>query len=84
MTKHAILGLTKCTSLDGRKYGIMCTQLDIGNAFTDLSAHSSTGTLQADGSMKVEPMMDADNVAKSVAFVSGLPKDADVLQFTIM
>lgn len=62
----------------------MVTQLDIGNALTNLSAKSAVGTPQADGSIKVEPMMNVDNVAKAVCFVAGLDKDADVLQFTIM
>jgi len=84
VSKHAILGLTKCTSLDGRKYGIMATQLDIGNAMTDLASQQAKGIPQADGSIKVEPMMDVENVAKSVAFIAGLDKGADVLQFTVM
>lgn len=84
VSKHAILGLTKCTSLDGRKYGIMATQLDIGNAMTDLASQQAKGIPQADGSIKVEPMMDVDSVAKSVAFIAGLDKGADVLQFTVM
>lgn len=84
VSKHAILGLTRSTSLDGRKYGISCTQLDIGNALTNLSGQSAKGTAQADGTVKTEPMMHVDSVAKSVAFIAGLDKDADVLQFTIM
>jgi NAD(P)-dependent dehydrogenase (short-subunit alcohol dehydrogenase family) len=84
ISKHAILGLTRSTSLDGRKYGIMATELDIGNAMTDLASQQAKGTAQADGSIKVEPMMDVSAVAKSVAFIAGLDKGADVLQFTIM
>jgi NAD(P)-dependent dehydrogenase (short-subunit alcohol dehydrogenase family) len=84
ISKHAILGLTRSTSLDGRKYGIMATELDLGNAMTDLASQQAKGTAQADGSIKVEPMMDVSAVAKSVAFIAGLDKGADVLQFTIM
>lgn len=83
VSKHAILGLTRSTSLDGRKFGIMATELDIGNASTVLASQQTTGTPQADGSIKIEPMMNVDNVGKSVAFIAGLDKDADVLQFTI-
>jgi NAD(P)-dependent dehydrogenase (short-subunit alcohol dehydrogenase family) len=84
ISKHAILGLTHSTSLDGRKHGIVCTQLDIGNAATDLSAHSSKGTFQADGSNKVEPMMDVENVGKTLVFLAKLPLDTDVLRMNIV
>lgn len=84
ISKHAILGLTHSTSLDGRKYNINCTQLDIGNATTELSAHSSKGTFQADGSNKVEPMMDVENVGKTLVFLAKLPLGADVLRMNIV
>jgi NAD(P)-dependent dehydrogenase (short-subunit alcohol dehydrogenase family) len=84
VSKHAILGLTRCTSLDGRKYGILATQLDIGNAMTNLASQQAQGVPQADGSVKVEPMMDVDAVAKSVAFIVGAGPGVDVLQFTVM
>jgi NAD(P)-dependent dehydrogenase (short-subunit alcohol dehydrogenase family) len=84
ISKHAILGLTHSTSLDGRKHGIVCTQLDIGNAVTELSAHSSKGTFQADGSNKVEPMMDVENVGTTLVFLAKLPLGADVLRMNIV
>jgi hypothetical protein len=76
--------LTKSTSLDGRKHGIVCTQLDIGNAATDMGAHSQSGTWQADGSNKVEPMMSVDNVGKTLVFLAKLPLNTDVLRMNIM
>lgn len=84
ISKHAILGLTKCTSLDGRKHRINCTQLDIGNASTDMAAHSGNGTRQADGSIKVEPLMSVDNVANTLVFLAKLPLEADVLRMNIL
>jgi hypothetical protein len=71
-------------SIDGRKHGIVCTQLDIGNAVTELSAHSSKGTFQADGSNKVEPMMDVENVGTTLVFLAKLPLGADVLRMNIV
>lgn len=84
MSKHAILGLTKSTSLDGRKYGIACTQLDIGNAQTALGGHAAQGCLQADGSTKSEPMMPVDNVGKALVFLAGLDKSVDVTHLEIL
>jgi NAD(P)-dependent dehydrogenase (short-subunit alcohol dehydrogenase family) len=84
VSKHAIAGLTKSTSLDGRKYKITATQLDIGNAATDMAAYASAGSTQADGSIKPEPLMNVLNVAKTLAFVVGLPQEADVLSMEIM
>ena len=82
--KHAITGLTKSVALDGRKYDIACSQIDIGNAATEMSARMQHGTLQADGSMKVEPMIDADHVARAVVYMASLPLDANVQFMTIM
>lgn len=86
VSKHAILGLTRSTSLDGRKYGITATQLDVGNAATDMGNQAALGAgcMQADGSVRTEPMMDVKNVAKTVVFVCGLPAEADVLRLEIM
>jgi NAD(P)-dependent dehydrogenase (short-subunit alcohol dehydrogenase family) len=83
-TKHAITGLTKSTSLDGRKYDIACGQIDIGNAETDMTARFATGTLQASGDMKVEPRMDVAHVVDAVLFMAGLPPDANVPFLTVM
>ena len=83
-TKHAITGLTKSTSLDGRKYNIACGQIDIGNALTKLSAKMQKGVLQADGSTNTEDMMDVEDIARSVAFMASLPLDANVLTMTVM
>jgi len=84
ISKHAILGLTKSTSLDGRKYKINCTQLDIGNATTDMAARVSKGSTQADGSVKSEPMMNVENVGKTVVFLAGLDLNADVLRMELL
>ena len=83
-TKHAITGLTKSTSLDGRKYNIACGQIDIGNAATDMTASMVEGVLQADGRMAVEPRMDVNDVARSVVFMAGLPQDSNDLFMTVM
>src|SRR6266571_2848263 len=83
-TKHAITGLTKSTSLDGRKYDIACGQIDIGNAATEMTARMATGVQQADGSMKPEPRMDPDHVAHAVLYMANLPLEANVLFMTIM
>ena len=77
-------GLTKATSLDGRKYNIACGQIDIGNAATAMTARMQKGVPQADGSTKVEPTMDVNDVAKAVIYMSSLPLDANVLTMTIM
>ncbi len=83
-TKHAITGLTKSTSLDGRKYGIACGQIDIGNAATEMTARMKNGVPQANGSIAVEPTMDVENVARSVVLMAGLPLDANVQFLTVM
>ncbi|MEE2777383.1 MAG: SDR family oxidoreductase [Acidobacteriota bacterium] len=83
-TKHAITGLTKSTSLDGRKYSIACGQIDIGNALTDMTAGMGKGVTQADGTRKPEPTMDVDNVARAVVYMASLPLDANVQFMTVM
>ena len=83
-TKHAITGMTKSTSLDGRKYDIACGQVDIGNALTDMTARMGSGVPQADGSKMVEPTMDVDNVARAVVYMASLPLDANVQFMTVM
>jgi NAD(P)-dependent dehydrogenase (short-subunit alcohol dehydrogenase family) len=83
-TKHAITGLTKSTSLDGRKYDIACGQIDIGNADTDMAAKMKTGMPQANGTVAIEPTMDVDCVAKAVVYMASLPLDANVLFLTVM
>jgi NAD(P)-dependent dehydrogenase (short-subunit alcohol dehydrogenase family) len=83
-TKHAITGLTRSTSLDGRKYDIACGQIDIGNAHTDLAARMANGVPQANGSVAVEPLMDVAHVARAVVQMASLPLDANVQFMTIM
>jgi NAD(P)-dependent dehydrogenase (short-subunit alcohol dehydrogenase family) len=83
-TKHAITGLTKSTSLDGRKYDIACGQIDIGNALTELSAKMTKGVPQANGEIAVEPMMDVKDVANAVLHMASLPVDTNVQFMTIM
>jgi len=83
-TKHAITGLTKATSLDGRAYDIACGQIDIGNAATDLARMLASGALQPDGSTRAEPMIDADLVASAVVHMASLPLDANVQFMTLM
>ncbi|KII86605.1 hypothetical protein PLICRDRAFT_114181 [Plicaturopsis crispa FD-325 SS-3] len=85
-TKHAITGLTKSTQLDGRKYGITCTQIDIGNAATPLSARLSSlpGATQPDGTQRPEASFDVSHVANSVVHIAGLPTDVTVLELVIM
>ncbi|HEY0680864.1 MAG TPA: SDR family oxidoreductase [Steroidobacter sp.] len=83
-TKHAITGLTKSTSLDGRKYDIACGQIDIGNASTDLAAPMARGVPQANGSTAVEPLMDVEHVGTSVLYMANLPLDANVQFMTLM
>jgi NAD(P)-dependent dehydrogenase (short-subunit alcohol dehydrogenase family) len=83
-TKHAITGLTKSTALDGRKYGIACGQIDIGNAGTEMTARMKDGVPQADGSLAPEPTMDVEHVARAVVYMAGLPLDANVLFMTVM
>ena len=83
-TKHAITGLTKSTSLDGRKYDIACGQIDIGNAATEMTERMTKGIVQANGSMMVEPRMDVNHVADAVAHMAGLPLESNVQFMTIM
>ena len=83
-TKHAITGLTKSTSLDGRKYDIACGQIDIGNAATDMTVRMAKGVPQANGDLAVEPLLDLDHVAKAVVYMAGLPLDANVQFMTVM
>jgi NAD(P)-dependent dehydrogenase (short-subunit alcohol dehydrogenase family) len=83
-TKHAITGLTKSTALDGRPYDIACGQLDIGNAATELAGGFATGTAQADGSTRPEPLMDVADVGRAVRYMAGLPLDANVATMTVM
>jgi NAD(P)-dependent dehydrogenase (short-subunit alcohol dehydrogenase family) len=83
-TKHAITGLTKSISLDGRAFDIACGQIDIGNAATEMTERMSKGILQANGSMMVEPRMDVQHVADAVVYMAGLPLDANVQFMTVM
>jgi NAD(P)-dependent dehydrogenase (short-subunit alcohol dehydrogenase family) len=83
-TKHAITGLTKCISLDGRKYDIACSQIDIGNAATEMTAPMSAGVAQASGVLAPEPRMDLKHVCDAVLYMTNLPLDANVLFMTVM
>jgi NAD(P)-dependent dehydrogenase (short-subunit alcohol dehydrogenase family) len=83
-TKHAITGMTKSTSLDGRKYDIACGQIDIGNVATEMTAQMTGGVPQADGSMAAEPTFDLGDLGRAVIFMAGLPLDANVQFMTIM
>ncbi len=83
-TKHAITGLTKSTSLDGRKYNIACGQIDIGNAATEMTKRMNKGVPQADGTLAVEPRMDVDDVARAVLYMASLSLDSNVQFMTVM
>ncbi|PWU23937.1 MAG: 3-oxoacyl-ACP reductase [Candidatus Rokuibacteriota bacterium] len=83
-TKHAVTGLTRSTSLDGRKYDIACGQIDIGNAATPLTERMKKGVPQANGSIEAEPTMDADHVGRAVVYMASLPLDANVQFLTVM
>jgi NAD(P)-dependent dehydrogenase (short-subunit alcohol dehydrogenase family) len=83
-TKHAITGLTKSTSLDGRKYDIACGQIDIGNASTEMTARMAKGVPQANGTVEVEPTMNVQCVADAVVYMASLPLDANVQFLTVM
>jgi NAD(P)-dependent dehydrogenase (short-subunit alcohol dehydrogenase family) len=83
-TKHAITGLTKSTSLDGRQYDIACGQIDIGNAVTPLTERMVAGMLQPNGATKPEPRMDVEHVGSAVVYMASLPLDANVLFMTVM
>ena len=82
-TKHAITGLTRATSLDGRPYDIACGQIDIGNAATEMTGGFAAGVPQADGSIRQEPVMDARHVAEAVLYMAGLPLSANVQFMTL-
>ena len=83
-TKHAVSGLTKSTSLDGRPYGIACGQVDIGNAVTDMTEAMAAGVRQADGSIRPEPRMAVEDVARAVVYMSSLPLEANVATMTVL
>jgi NAD(P)-dependent dehydrogenase (short-subunit alcohol dehydrogenase family) len=83
-TKHAITGLTKSTALDGRPYDIACGQIDIGNAATDLTTAIAEGVPQADGSLRAEPRMRVEDVARAVVYMASLPLDSNVSTMTVM
>jgi NAD(P)-dependent dehydrogenase (short-subunit alcohol dehydrogenase family) len=83
-TKHAVTGLTRSTSLDGRAYDIACGQIDIGNAATDMTRAMAAGVPQADGSVRPEPRMDVADVARAVLYMAGLPLEANVATMTVM
>lgn len=83
-TKHAVTGLTKTASLDGRKYGIAVGQIDIGNASTEMAAPMAAGVTQANGEIKPEPLMDVQHVGQSILYMANLPLSANVLFHTVM
>ena len=83
-SKHAITGLTRSISLDGRAFNIACGQIDVGNAASDMTMRMTTGVPQADGSTKVEPVMDVDNVASAVLHMANVPLEANVQFMTVM
>jgi NAD(P)-dependent dehydrogenase (short-subunit alcohol dehydrogenase family) len=83
-SKHAITGLTKSTSLDGRKYDIACSQIDIGNAATEMAAKMTSGVPQANGTVAVEPLIDLTHVVNAVLYMAGLPLEANVQFMTVM
>ena len=83
-TKHAITGLTRSISLDGRGFDIACGQIDIGNAATPMTRRMANGVPQADGSVRVEPTMDVDAVGRTIVYMAGLPPDANVQFVTVM
>jgi NAD(P)-dependent dehydrogenase (short-subunit alcohol dehydrogenase family) len=83
-TKHAVTGLTKSISLDGRKYDIACSQIDIGNAGTEMTARMASGVRQARGDIQPEPVMDVRHVADAVLYMAQLPLEANVQFMTVM
>ncbi|NLY26689.1 MAG: SDR family oxidoreductase [Alcaligenaceae bacterium] len=83
-TKHAITGLTKATSLDGRPWNIACGQIDIGNAASEMTTAMAKGVMQADGSHKPEPRMDVEHVARAIVYMASLPLEANVQFMTVM
>ncbi|MFC4907347.1 SDR family oxidoreductase [Actinomadura gamaensis] len=82
--KHAVTGLTKSLSLEGREFGIACGQIDVGNAATDMTASFGRGVLQADGSVRAEPVMDVRNVVEAVLFMAELPAEANVQFMSVL
>lgn len=84
ITKHAVTGLTKASSLDGRAYDIACGQIDIGNAASEMTEVMRTGVMQADGSIRPEPLMDVQDVARAVVYMASLPLSANVQFMTVM
>jgi NAD(P)-dependent dehydrogenase (short-subunit alcohol dehydrogenase family) len=83
-TKHAVTGLTKSASLDGRKYDIACGQIDIGNAATDMAMRMASGVPQADGEIRVEPLMNVQHVGETILYMANMPLDANVQFVTVM
>ena len=83
-TKHAVTGLTRSASLDGRKYDIACGQIDIGNAATEMAERMTQGVMQAHGTIAAEPVMDVDHVARAIVYMAGLPLEANVQFMTVM
>ena len=83
-TKHAVTGITKCFSLDGRKYDIACSQIDIGNAATEMTERMNDGVMQANGTMMVEPRMNLKHVADAIVYIADLPLEANVQFMTLM
>ncbi|HEX8593681.1 MAG TPA: SDR family oxidoreductase [Pseudomonas sp.] len=83
-SKHAVLGLTKSLALDGREFNIACSQIDIGNALTELSVRMTKGVRQANGETAVEPMIDVKHIADAVRYIANLPLSANVLNMTVM
>jgi len=83
-TKHAVTGLTRCISLDGRQHDIVCSQIDIGNAASEMTERMTTGVLQANGTTAPEPRMDLKHVADAVLYMANLPLDANVQFITVM
>jgi NAD(P)-dependent dehydrogenase (short-subunit alcohol dehydrogenase family) len=83
-TKHAVTGLTKSIALDGRKHDIACGQVDVGNAGTPMTERMKRGVPQPNGTMQIEPVMDVENVARSVALMASLSLDANILTLTVM
>jgi len=83
-SKHAVLGLTKSLALDGREFNIACSQIDIGNALTELSERMTKGVRQANGTFAAEPMCDVEHIAGAVRYMASLPLTANVLNMTVM
>ena len=83
-TKHAVTGITKCFSLDGRKYDIACSQIDIGNAATEMTERMNDGVMQANGTLMVEPRMNLKHVADAIVYIADLPLEANVQFMTLM